>query len=51
MGTCRYSGKLEIIIVENTKDEMDNLISLWVSIGSWITLHLQGIEFGKRKED
>jgi hypothetical protein len=39
MGTRRSSGKLETIIVENTKDEMDNWIELWVSIGSWVTLH------------
>jgi hypothetical protein len=39
MGTRRSSGKLETIIVENTKDEMDNWIELNVSIGSWVTLH------------
>ena len=38
MGTRRYFGKLETIIVENTKDEMGNWIMLRFSIGSWVTL-------------
>ena len=38
MGTRRSSGKLETIVVENAKDEMDNWITLRVSIGSWVTL-------------